>query len=242
MSRVNKTGPTIAREITNLVELKRDTLILLFSRPDNGKQLAAGQRAHQRVWTTLQQHSRQQAEATGLPVLLWDATQQVGNTFAERLTHALTTLQAAGWQRVIVIGDDCPELHHAQLTAAANALANSQSVLGPDKDGGAYLIGLSLEHFDPITFQALPWQTDQLLLHLVHWLSVTAPVHFLTAQHDIDTAHTLRQLVRSYRLHRTLQLLLQQWLLTPVTKVHSVLGYARAYFRQTRYRGPPVGI
>lgn len=238
----NHVAPTIAYEITNLVGLERDTLILLFSRPDNGKQLATSQRVHQRVWSTLQQHSLQQAEATGLPVQLWDATQQVGHSFAERLTHALTTLQAAGWQRVIVIGDDCPELHHAQLTAAAKALSNSQSVLGPDKDGGAYLIGLSLEHFDPVTFQALPWQTDQLLPHVAHWLSEYAPVHFLSAKYDIDTAHTLHQLVRSHRLHRTLRLLLQQWLLAPVTRAYSVFVHTATYCRQYCYRGPPVGI
>lgn len=238
----NHVALTIAYEITNLVGLERDTLILLFSRPDNGKQLAASQRAHQRVWSTLQQHSLQQAEATGLPVQLWDATQQVGHSFAERLTHALITLQGAGWQRVIVIGDDCPELHHAQLNAAARALSNGQSVLGPDKDGGAYLIGLSLAHFDPATFQALPWQTDQLLLQLAHWLSAHAPVHFLSAKYDIDTAGTLRQLVRSHRLHRTLRLLLQQWLLTPVTGTLSLFVHTATYCRQSCYRGPPAGV
>ena len=222
------------------MELKRDTLILLFSRPDNGKQLATTARAHQQVWRTLQQHSRQQAAATGLPVRLWDAAQQVGSTFAERLTHALSTLQQEGWQRVIIIGDDCPELRHMQLTTAARALENGHSVLGPDKEGGAYLIGLALAAFNPATFLTLPWQTDHLLPALAERLSQTGPLHTLSAQQDVDTLYALQQLVHSHRLVLPLQRMLSSlitaaWAVLVETTTSSLLPIPiRAY------RGPPA--
>lgn len=231
---------SIAPEIINLHVLKRDTLILLFSRPDNGKRLASTRHAHRRVWHTLQQHSRQQAAASGLPVRIWDASQQVGTTFAERLTHALLSLQEEGWEHAIIIGDDCPELHYKQLTEAAHALQYGQPVLGPDKDGGAYLIGLSLRHFNPNSFLQLPWQTDQLLPALSAWLSLTGSLYALRPKQDIDTLHALRLVVDSHRLLLPLQralssLLIADWPLWQNTYASSLHALSTP-----AYRGPPT--
>lgn len=231
--------PTIACEIINLQVLKRDTLILLFSRPDNGKQLATTARAHRQAWLTLQQHSRQQAAASGLPVQMWDASQQVGKTFAQRLTHALCSLQQEGWEHIIIIGDDCPELHHKQLTEAAYALQNGQPVLGPDKDGGAYLIGLSLINFNPNAFLALPWQTDQLLSALSAWLSLSGSLYSLSPQQDINTLYALQQVVVSHKLISALQHALASLLISCCPIWQNTFASSLYTLSTTSYRGPP---
>lgn len=140
--------------------------ILLFARPvaedAAQKRLASQARSNQRVLKRLNEHVEQVAAATGLPVLYSTALISHRGTFGDQLSAALQTAFDHGFERVLVVGNDCPALTTAHLLGAADALRATPVVLGPDRRGGLYLLGLSRDAFDKNLIAQLPWQTPAL--------------------------------------------------------------------------------
>lgn len=110
----------------------------------------------------LNERTRLTAEATGLPVIHSTTLISHTGTFGNQLAGAVRATFALGYERVIVIGNDCPALTTVHLVQAAVALQTAPVVLGPDCRGGLYLLGLSRAAFDGVSLAALPWQTSQL--------------------------------------------------------------------------------
>lgn len=86
---------------------------------------------------------------------------QAAGDLGDRLTAAFRQAFAAGCQRVVAIGTDCPELTTSLLAEAFDYLAqvDVDVVLGPATDGGYYLIGL--RRLMPELFQHIAWSTAQ---------------------------------------------------------------------------------
>jgi glycosyltransferase A (GT-A) superfamily protein (DUF2064 family) len=59
-----------------------------------------------------------------------------------RLQRAIESAFADGYQLVVAVGGDLPELTAARLSCAFDALDEADAVVGPAADGGTYLIGL----------------------------------------------------------------------------------------------------
>ncbi len=87
--------------------------------------------------------------------------EQLGLCLGSRLRHATQQAFDDGARRLVVIGTDCPDLAAADLTAAFDELMSSDVVLGPARDGGYYLIGLSRQQ--PHLFHNVDWGTDRVL-------------------------------------------------------------------------------
>ncbi len=62
---------------------------------------------------------------------------------------------------MVLIGSDCPEITAQILSSAFSQLTDYDLVLGPARDGGYYLIGLTAPY--PELFQDLPWGTAAVL-------------------------------------------------------------------------------
>ena len=93
-----------------------------------------------------------------------EIVRQIGDSFAERLDHAVADAFAAGWTQVVVIGADAPALTGAHLREAFVRLETShgkQAIFGPASDGGYYLLGLNA--FDPAAFRGIPLGTSEAL-------------------------------------------------------------------------------
>lgn len=63
-----------------------------------------------------------------------------------------------GYDKVCIIGSDCYDLTEEHIRLAFATLDNDDAVLGPAKDGGYYLLGLS--GFYPDFFQEKTWSTS----------------------------------------------------------------------------------
>ena len=61
------------------------------------------------------------------------------------------------YKYVLIIGSDCPYLHHDHLKQAFDLLRNKDLVIGPAEDGGFYLLGLKV--FFPSIFEQIEWST-----------------------------------------------------------------------------------
>ncbi len=173
----------------------QSTALLLFLRNEQDearcKPLAGSQQASAALFRRFNRYAIQQARRTGLPLFVIQGDQQVGSTFGERLANAYQSVFELGYERVIAIGNDCPELNTGLLLQAAGALEEHGLVLGPTQDGGAYLIGLQRSTFDPVAFANLPWQTDtvyEALQTLAH-----EAVAVLSTSYDVDHSETLRR-------------------------------------------------
>ena len=98
-----------------------------------------------------------------------------------------------GFDRVVIIGSDCPTLDETILANAFEALNDSHVAIGPATDGGYYLIGLNRPM--PELFSDVDWGTDavyaQTLAH-VKMLGLQ-PVQ-LPMLSDIDRPDDLSQL------------------------------------------------
>jgi uncharacterized protein len=67
-----------------------------------------------------------------------------------------------GWERVVLIGSDLPELTPAIVRESFERLSNHDLVLGPARDGGYYLIGLKANR--PELFgNLMVWGTKEVL-------------------------------------------------------------------------------
>jgi len=146
----------------------------------------------------LYRHTLRAVQASGLPVLEVNDVQQRGDGFGARLANAFADAFAAGYERVIAVGSDCPRLHEVDWQAVVTHLERGGTVLGPTPDAdGAYLIGLSRALFDRDAFAALPWQTPGLLHALVRHVaerSTQSPMQ-LVARGDVNSARDLWALV-----------------------------------------------
>ena len=63
-----------------------------------------------------------------------------------------------GYDKVCIIGSDCYDLNEEYLKLAFGTLDNDDAVIGPAKDGGYYLLGLS--GFYPDFFKGKIWSTN----------------------------------------------------------------------------------
>lgn len=97
-----------------------------------------------------------------MPFYWLNEEHQQGNTFGERLQNAMAQLFAMGYEHLIVIGNDCRSLKSSDLKQAERALGQGKMVLGPNKRGGEYLIGMSQIQFQSLAFENLPWQKRHL--------------------------------------------------------------------------------
>ncbi len=91
---------------------------------------------------------------------------------------------------VILLGADVPGLTSMHLTAAAEALARGQVVIGPALDGGYYLLGYNRPV--PFLFSQMAWGTDAVLAETLARLAAhgIAP-HLLEPLADCDRPEDL---------------------------------------------------
>jgi uncharacterized protein len=200
-----------------------DTAILLFAHTPAQEVMHKTfapdrERVNLRLAEALFRETNRVALASGLPVIPVTSDVQQGNSFGERLANAFLSVFEAGYQRVICIGSDCPTLRTADLRLANQKLQETKMVLGPATDGGAYLIGLHIDSFDPEAFAMLNWQTpsvlQELTLYSFRMQSCMECISFLKVKSDVDSGTDLKKVLhrmpaRSRLKRKLLAILLQ---------------------------------
>lgn len=128
------------------------------------------------------------AKKSGLDVVWIDEKKQKGKDFASRYTHAFQDLFDQGYEQVISIGNDCPNLQLTHLNNAVQKLQQNNLVLGPAHDGGVYLLGISKKAFDRATFCKFSWQKATLYQEIKNWANkAELPTFSFELLNDLDT-------------------------------------------------------
>ena len=86
---------------------------------------------------------------------------QSGEDLGLRLDNSFTRRFGDGYDRVVIIGSDCPALKSRHIVEAFERLADVPVVLGPAGDGGYWLIGQRAPGRLDLT--GLPWSSPKTL-------------------------------------------------------------------------------
>jgi rSAM/selenodomain-associated transferase 1 len=84
---------------------------------------------------------------------------QNGKDLGERLASALAKQWGSGFSKIIFVGTDCPFLKAKDIEETMDLLSDYEVVLGPTRDGGYFLIGVSANV--PYIFQGVEWGTER---------------------------------------------------------------------------------
>lgn len=118
---------------------------------------------------------------------------QSKGSLGERLAYSFASSFTAGFERVIIIGSDCPFLSPEILANGFDLLQNNDLVIGPAHDGGYYLIGLRKP--DPLLLADIDWGTDKVLQQTIGMARKRGlTLALLPSLADIDRPEDLQRL------------------------------------------------
>ena len=215
--------------------MKQQTAILIFARTASAEMQHKAIYGSNPLFDALNAHTLNTVTKTGIPYFVSDETRQEGNTFGQRFVHAISQVFAAGYERVIVIGNDTPHLHTAHIVKAATALNNQSLVLGPSTDGGFYLLGLNRTAFNQDMLLSLPWQSQQLTTTLLSQHKISGDIALLPQLADIDSWEDIRTIRKFlFTLSRKANKHLQQLIQTLISITEIELNRYQYYQPNTR--------
>ena len=163
--------------------MSADTLIVFAKAPVEGKVKTRlipelGSELALRAHIEMVRLTLDKARGSGLPSTLWLSEQnkvaaewanqhsmpvrvQSGDDLGCRMLNAITRTLSDDYDKVILIGSDCPSLRVSDIQAACDALDKHDVVLNPCEDGGYGLIGMSESHLE--IFSGIAWSTSEVL-------------------------------------------------------------------------------
>lgn len=121
----------------------------------------------------------------------FDKKLQSGSDLGERMSVAFQKAFEDGYENVVIIGSDCADITSRHIKDAFHALNTNDAVIGPSKDGGYYLLGVS--KYTPDIFKGISWSTQEVFEQTVsRFEHLGLSYSVLDVLNDIDTIEDLR--------------------------------------------------
>lgn len=117
---------------------------------------------------------------------------QRGEDLGERLQNGFLDLFEYGFDRVVALSSDVPELTKGTVLEAFASLDDNDAVIGPCPDGGYYLIGFRTLTFRPEALTRVDMGTDRTASETLEALK-GLKVKILPELSDIDTLEDLKE-------------------------------------------------
>ena len=174
------------------------TAILIFANSSLKDELRKGIPHSKALFSALTEDILNKVENTGLPYFIYDEQLQIGTDFGSRFTSAVEAVFNKGFESIITIGNDTPELTSNTILTTFKNLCEGKTVIGPSQDGGVYLLGFHKTHFDAASFRQLPWQTRHLFEKITVSFLQKGMIYRLARLTDIDTVADIKTLI-NYR-------------------------------------------
>ena len=116
---------------------------------------------------------------------------QNGSDLGEKMKNAFVSAFSEGFEKVILIGSDIPDLPKEIIDEAF--ASDREAVIGPATDGGYYLIGFKRDTFLPHIFEGMGWSTGSVFERTIEtFRKHSCKVHVLPQWRDVDTPEDLR--------------------------------------------------
>ena len=104
----------------------------------------------------------------------------------EKMKAAFQEVFSAGYKRVLIIGSDCLQLNSKIIEDAFTMLEEKDTVIGPAKDGGYYLLGMNI--MQNFIFENKEWSTASVFSDTLHDIEQhQLSVGLLPELLDVDT-------------------------------------------------------
>lgn len=228
--------------------MRSNTAIIIFTRTANDEALhkhfvgAGNVKANRIIANSLIRGTVDTVRKTGIPYFVVYSNQQIGSTFGDRLNKAISDVFDYGFEKVIAIGNDCPDLDANLLLKAEAALLDNQVVLGPTEDGGVYLVGITQKAFAEKLLLVAEWESNKMFTSLVNYLQSNSKLYYcLEQKRDIDNPYDVARFLTKCRPLCQFESLVRS-VLASVNK--SLLTYQFSYLSyiiKSRYslRAPP---
>lgn len=116
---------------------------------------------------------------------LFGKTIQRGNDIGQRMFNAFNDAFKKGFDNIVVIGSDIIDLNTEIINESFKQLQQADVVIGPARDGGYYLIGLT----NPIKeiFENKQWSTNKVFVQtLKDCFNLDLKTSFVTELSDLD--------------------------------------------------------
>ena len=98
-----------------------------------------------------------------------------------------------GFKRVVLVGSDLPHLSMGYMKTAIQRLESNDVVVGPARDGGYYLLGMSQDAFSPVFFQDISWSGPDVFSRTMEIVEDNNLKSFiLPCLRDVDTVDDLK--------------------------------------------------
>jgi rSAM/selenodomain-associated transferase 1 len=118
---------------------------------------------------------------------------QEGDDLGARQLNAFRSALDEGYEKVVIIGSDCPCITRADIASAFAGLDTADLVLGPSEDGGYYLIGARQAH--PALFEGIEWGRPQVLEDTIKKADTAGlSIRLLDGRLDIDRYEDVKKL------------------------------------------------
>ena len=118
-----------------------------------------------------------------------------GNLGTKMKREFLKTHSHHSQNSILLIGTDLPSISHYDLTQAIQTLNHKEMVIGPSRDGGYWLIGLSNKLLNPLfvwPFSGISWGTGKVLNETIRLASLNQiDYQLLQTKNDIDNVMDL---------------------------------------------------
>ncbi|MCX6665277.1 MAG: TIGR04282 family arsenosugar biosynthesis glycosyltransferase [Euryarchaeota archaeon] len=122
---------------------------------------------------------------------------QKGNDLGERMKNSFLQTFAEGFNTVVLLGSDTPDLPVYFIKQAIRALRTNDVALGPSVDGGYYLFGCKKDGFSPTFFEGIHWSTSAVFQETIAVLKRNKKtVHILPEWSDIDTVEDIYAFIK----------------------------------------------
>lgn len=224
--------------------MNKSAIILFAHLPDfeaRAKSLSylSSKKTTKKISAYLTQHFYKLSQQTTADTFLIDTYHQNGETFGERLANAFSDIYAKGYENVICIGNDCPNLTLVNLQNSLKETEKGNIVLGPTRDGGAYLIAIPKKHFDKSIFKEVKWQTKNTYQNLISLFSLLkSSVYETQVLFDIDNGEDFSNYFKENILVKVFIHIIKK--LEPKNTLHLTQLFLRLILSQTLlFRGPP---
>ncbi len=206
--------PSIKNGANGYIKEKRfmsKNLLLIFTRnPELGKvktRLAKtiGDEAALDIYKFLLEHTKQVTQNLSCDKAvyysvkvrendIWDASVyqkhlQDGNDLGIRMYNAFQQAFSTGYEKVVIIGSDLPDLTSEHINEAFEKLNSNDLVMGPAEDGGYYLLGMKKLHAN--IFQHKDWGTSTVRKDTLNDLQ-NESVHLLETLNDVDVFEDIK--------------------------------------------------
>ena len=198
--------------------MSANTALLLFYR-DSVNESKIGIYQSSAIFSDINDHLINKLSYQPYDLILYSEDQQKGDDFGSRYYNALKETFALGYEKIISIGNDTPQLSVNHIQQADQQSGHQKICIGPSNDGGFYLLALHRSDFENIDFNKIDWQTSRVFRQLTDQLDEKC-ITFdkLRSLTDIDDVSSLQKVLQDLPQNNPLKKTLLGGLARPTVK------------------------